>query len=428
MLLALAAGVHIALALAAVGFIGTIFLIGFTKAAVLSTTLTFFSVASPVLVVVPLFVFMGVLAGAGGISRDLYTGLSMWVGRVRGALGIATVASCTAFGVVTGSSVVTSAVFSRISAPEMRRQGFDKRLAYGICAASGSIGMLIPPSILIVLYSILSEVSTGALLIAGIAPGLLLAIVFSAAILVVGYLKPSLVGGGGAAPVKVTWRQRFASLRLLWPIIVVGFIIIGGIFTGVFSSNEAASWGAVVLMIITIATAGSKRWQIISRAVLDSVSISAMIFFILAGAAIFARLLMLSGMSPRVLGFVTSIGLSKLAFVVVMSLIYLAMGCFLDSISMLSITLPIIIPAVNAMGINPIYFAMVVILSIEAGLLTPPVGLNVYAAKSVADADVSLEDVFRGSIPFFLMMLVALAILIAFPRVSTILPDLMFAK
>ena len=227
-------------------------------------------------------------------------------------------------------------------------------------------------------------------------------------------------------PVGVTWLQRLASLRLIWPIAVVGVIIIGGIFGGVFSPSEAASWGAVVLMLVTIFTGGSERWKVIWSGARDAVAISAMIFFILAGASLFSRFLMLSGVTPAVLGWITHLGLSNTGFVIIMAILYLIMGCFLDSISMLSITLPIIIPVVNAMHINPIYFAMVVILSIEAGLLTPPVGLNVYAAKGVAEPDVNLEDIFFGSAPFFFMMIISLAIMIAFPWLSTVLPSLMF--
>lgn len=423
-LILVALGVHIALALAFTGFTGVLLIVGFTEAAWLTVSSFYFVVAKATFIVIPLFIFMGVLAGYGGIGRNVYKVLTMWSGRIRGAAGIATVASCTAFGVVTGSSLVTASVFSKVAAPEMRRLGYDKRLAYGICASAGAIGMLIPPSVLIVIYSILSGVSTGKLLIAGIAPGLGLAVVFSVGILTIGAIKPALVGGG--APEKATWHQRLVSIRFLWPITLVGLIIVGGIFAGVFDPNEAAAFGALVLVIIIIATTGRERWKVVTTSLLESVTISAMIFFILGGAATFSRFLILSGITPKILEFVIDMFPFPLAFIMVMCLIYLVLGCFLDSISMLSITLPLVIPAANALHIDPIHFGIVVILAIETGLITPPVGLNIYGAKGVAEPDVSLEDIFRGSFPFFFMMLVSLVLFIAFPWLSTILPGLMF--
>ncbi|MFC2001825.1 TRAP transporter large permease [Chloroflexota bacterium] len=420
----LACGVHIALALGVVGLIGSILIKGFMQGVALASLVAFYKVAEPVLLVLALFVFMGTLGGAVGISRDLYSTLSLWVGRLRGALGIATVFSCAGFGVVTGSSVATASIFARVSAPEMRRQGYDKRLAYGICASAGPIGMFIPPSNLIVFYSVMANLSTARLLMAGIVPGVIMTVIFIVGIMALGYIKPALVGGS-APPVTATWRKRLTSLRLLWPIIICGLIIIGGIFGGVFSPNEAAAWGAMVIMLITVLTTGHRRWNIITKGVLDAVSMTAMMFFIMIGAAVFARFLMLSGITPLALGYVTTLGLSNAGFVIIMTAIYLVMGCFLDAISMLSITLPMIVPVVKAMGIDPIYFAMVAILAIEVGLITPPVGLNVYVAQAVAEPDVSVEDVFRGSALFFILDLVLLSILIAFPTLTTILPSLM---
>lgn len=427
LLVMLALGVHIALALMSVGLIGNMLLLGFNPSGWLAIGQAYYAVATSVLITIPLFVFMGVLAGISGLSRDIYKVIGMWVGRFRGALGVATVFSCTAFGVVTGSSMVTAAVFAQVSAPEMRRYGYDKRLAYGICSSAGAIGMLIPPSILIIIYSLLAELSVGKMLIAAIGPGLLLAVLFSLGILIIGWLKPDMVGGK-SAPVaaEASWRERFSGLVLLWPVYVCAVIIIGGIYGGVFSPTEAAAWGALVLIIITIATGGRERWRILARCGLQTVATSAMIFFILAGAAIFARFLMLSQITPTVMTWVFGLGLSKLQFILIMALLYLIMGCFLDSISMLSITLPILTPVVKAMGIDPIYFGVIMIMAIEAGLVTPPVGLNVYATKGVAEPDVTLEDIFIGSAPFFILFLIAIPLLIAFPSLITYLPARLF--
>ena len=417
-------GVHIALALGAVGLFGMTLIIGFEPAMWQGTALIYNSVADQAFIVIPLFVFMGLMAGAGGLSREIYQVLRMWVGGLRGGLGIATIFSCTAFGVCTGSSLVTSAVFSKVSAPEMRRQGYDRRMAYGICASGGSIGMLIPPSILLVIYGIISQESVGRLLIAGIAPGLILALFFSIGIVLLTYIKPAWFGG--EITEKHTWKEKLIALRLVWPIILVAVVVIGGIFGGFFSPTEAAAFGAATLLILTLVfTERGRRWLLLKDCLYESIIINAMVFFILFGAGVFARFLMFSGITPKILALATGAGFSNATFVTVMAGIYLVMGCFMDSISMLSITLPILTPVIGQMGINPIWFAMVTVTAIECGLITPPVGLNVYAAHGAAEKDVGLEDVFRGSAPFFLMMLTALIFIIAFPWLSTILPKLM---
>jgi len=419
----LALGVHIALALAAVGMFGSMAIIGFEPSIWLATAFSFSYFSKSAFIVLPLFIYMGLMAGSGGISHNIYEALKIWVGRLRAGLGIATVGSCTAFGVCTGSSLVAAAVFTRISAPEMRRQGYGKRTAYGVCTSAGSIGMLIPPSILLVVYGIISELSVGKLLIAGTAPGLVLAVSFSVGLWLMSLFRPAEFG---SAPVeKVTWRQRIVSLGRVWPVLLLGGVIIGGIFGGLFSPTEAGAFGAAVITILIILTTGSERWKILKEGSLEAIKINAMVFFILVGAGIFARFLMFSGITPMLLGAVVDAGFSNLTFIIIMAFIYLIMGCFLDSISMISITLPIIIPVVREMGIDPIYFAMVSVLAIECGLITPPVGLNAYAAFGVAEPDVTLEDIFIGCLPFFFMMLAALAIMIAFPWLSTILPTLM---
>lgn len=423
----LAMGVHIALALGAIGMFGCVIILGFEPAMWQSTSVVYNIVAAQAFIVLPLFIFMGLLAGAGGLSKDIYDVLHKWVGNLRGGLGIATVLSCTAFGVCTGSSLVTAAVFSRVSAPEMRRQGYDKKIAYGIVAAGGSIGMLIPPSILLVIYGIISQESVGRLLLAGIAPGLTLTVTFSIGIILLTYIRPDWFGK--QAKISITWKDRFLSLRLIWPIILVSAVVIGGILFGVFSPTEAAAFGAATLLFLTLAfTEKGKRWTILIQCLKETVVINAMVFFILFGAGLFARFLMFSGITPKILELVTQAGFSNIAFVCLMALIYLCMGCFMDSISMLSITLPILTPVIKGMGIDPIYFAMVTVIAIECGLITPPVGLNVYGAHGAAEPDVSLEDVFKGSFPFFFMMLMAAIIIIAFPGLSMFFPNIMMGK
>jgi len=416
----LACGVHIAIALGFIGFIGCALIAGFNGAVIFLTTGALYSCHRLELIVLPLFVLVGLLAATGGVSRDTYHALSLWLNRLRGGLGMATVASCTAFGTVCGSSLVTASVFAKASAPEMRRFGYDKRLTYGLISAAGNIGMLIPPSVVIVVYGILTEESIGKLLIGGLTPGILLFIVFCIGLWAIGRIRPALLGG--AVP-GVTWRQRFASLPLLWPILVIGTIIIGGVFAGICDPNEAGAIAVVVLFLLVVVTQRSLKPVV--AAVTEAACISAMIFVLFIGATMFARLLLLSGIAPSLLEWVISLELSDVGMTIIMSAVYIVMGCLLDAISMIAVTVPVVYPTIRLMGIDPIWYGISVILAIHIGTITPPVGLNVYAVKGVAEADVSLEDIFIGVAPWFVLMVVALAIVIAFPVLSTTLPGMM---
>jgi tripartite ATP-independent transporter DctM subunit len=414
----LAAGVHIGVALGVVGVLGTMATIGLTGSVSLLATTSFHFAINPEFVVMPLFILMGLLAMMGGISEATYSALGKWVGTIRGGLGIATVGACTAFGTVSGSALVTASVFARVSCPEMRRHGYSKGLAYGIVSSAGAIGMLIPPSLLAVVYGLLTLESIGDLLIAGIAPGMLLAFVFTGGILVIAYFNPT---AAPAAPYKITWRDRLVSLKDFWPIMLSGAVVIGGIYGGVFTPTEAGAFGALTILLIAVFW-GGMHWPQLRTALNETVSITAMIFLILIAAKVFSRFMILSGVAPRMVNAILDIGLTPIGLVIALAILYIILGAFLDSISMLSITIPVFYPAVQAMGIDPMWFAMVVILAIHVGLITPPVGLNVYAVKGVAEPDVTLEDIFRGTMPFFIMMLLALAIIIAFPILSTWLP------
>lgn len=421
LMILLALGVHVAVTLGLVGLVGMMFLIGPDAAIYTSTTLTFERVSNYALVIVPLYVLMGILAQQGGLSSGAYECLRLWTNRLSGGLGIATVGACTMFGTMCGSSLVTAAVFAQLSAPEMRRMGYEKRFAYGVCSSSGVIGMLIPPSVLIVIYGILTHDSIGRLLIGGISPGIMLFIIFSLGIMMMVYIRPSLASKTEDNP---TWRERFASLKLIWGVVITVVIIFGGIFSGVFSPSEAGAVACIVLLIIYLFSTRN-RVEGIKVAIYGTVATSAMIFLILIGAGIFSRFLVLSTVAPRFLEAVTALNLSSVGFLAVVALGYIAMGCFFDSISMLSITIPILHPAALELGINPIHFAMVTIVAIEIGLITPPVGLNIYAVKGVAQEDVSLEDLFIGILPFVIMMAFCLSLFIVFPTLSTLLPGMM---
>jgi C4-dicarboxylate transporter DctM subunit len=428
--LVLALGFHVGLALIISGFVGLLFIIGFEQAITMIVAAFYHKISNPALITLPLFILMGHLASGGGISREIYDSLSKWLGRLKSGLGISTVLACTAFGTVCGASIVVAAVFSKISAPEMRRHGYHKSLAYAICASSGAIGMLIPPSILGIVYGTMSGVSIGKVLMAGVAPGVLVAIGFSLAIIITAKLRPYAIVGTDSIQ-SVTWGERIRSLQAWWSILVVSIAIFGGMYGGVFSPSEAAAVAAFVLLVIYFLKAAisksdsihSMMFQELWKCFGETAITSALIFFVFGGATVFSQFIVLTGVTSRLSEMFLGTGLSPKALVLIFCLIYLILGVFLDGISIVCITVPVFNPIVEAAGVDPIWYATLVILSIEIGLITPPVGLNLYAAKGVAEDDVSLEDIVRGILPFFVAMVAVLLFLFLLPPISTFLPS-----
>ncbi len=417
-------GVHIGVALGLVGLVGTIMLVGFGSASMYVANSFYHRISYFALLTVPLFIMMGYLAAGGGVNVKLYDMLCQWVGWLKGGLGIATVLSCAGFGTVTGSSLVATTVFAKLASPEMRRYGYHKGIAYAIPASAGCIGMLIPPSILMVVYGEMSGESIGKLLIAGIVPGILLSICLSVVIMIIAWRRPDLI-----PPLKargVTWRKRFSSALGIWPVFIAAAIIIGGIFGGVFSPTEAGAVANFALLALVLAIRrGDAFGKVIWPAMKDAVSTTAMIFLLFAGANVFGHFLVLVGINRILFDFIVGLHLSPIAFMVVMVLVYLALGCFLDCTSMVCITVPLFNPVATALGINPMWYAMVVILAMHAGEITPPLGINLYGAKAVAESDVPVEEIFKSAVPFLIGTIVATGIMLAFPWLSITLPNLM---
>jgi C4-dicarboxylate transporter DctM subunit len=424
LILLLALGIHIGVALGFVGMLGTGLIVGFEGAFYSAVSAIYHKIESFSLVTIPLFILMGYLASGGGMSKSIFEVLNDWVGRFSGGLGISTVVSCTAFGAVTGSSLVTASVFASIGAPEMRRHGYNKRVAYGICASGGMMGMLIPPSILMVVYGVLAGESIGKLLIAGVTPGLILMVLFSVVIILIAWIRPAMIQKPRFAE-KIPWSRKLKGLWRIWHIILVALIIFGGIFGGVFNPTEAAAVASFVLILLVLITRFKDCGGLFKVAFLETGSTSAMIFLVMGGAAVFSHFLSLSGITQNLANYIITLNLSKLSLVWVLVVFYGILGMFLDSISMLCITIPLFNPIVNAMGIDSIWYAVLVIMAIETGLITPPVGLNVYGAFAVAEPDVRLEDIFAGIWPFFVVAWIAIFFLIYVPRLSTFLPRLM---
>lgn len=426
LLVLLFAGVYVAMALAIVGTVGLILLAGFRATMSTIAGLGFFYATSYSFIVFPLFVAMGLLAAEGGISKDLYDGLAKWIGRVKGGLGIATVGGCTIFGTLTGSSVVTAVVFAKVSVPEMRRHGYDPKISYGLVCAAGAIGLLIPPNVLAVIYALITEQSLGQLLMAGIGPGILLGLCLSLGFVGLLYLRPSL--GPPVTQISVNWKERLMALPKLWPALVVGGFVIGGVYAGIFTVIESAGFGTFILLLVYFLTKGINHESIraVGTSLRESVALSAMVIIILVAAQIFGRLLVLSRLGDELTAYVITAEFSPMQFVFTAVILYIILGCLLDAISILAITIPLFYPIVLQMKIDPVWFATVMILATQVGIITPPFALAVFAVKAVADPDVSIEDIFRGTMPFLVLMIVALIITILVPPISTWIPYHMY--
>ena len=289
------------------------------------------------------------------------------------------------------------------------------------------MGMLIPPSILMVVYGVLAGESIGKLLIAGVVPGVLLMVLFSVMIVLISWIKPAMIQKPTFAE-KIPWPKKIKSIWRVWHVLLVAFIIFGGIFGGVFNPTEAAAVASFILILLVLITRFKTCTRLFREALMDTASTSAMIFLVMGGAAVFSHFLALSGITQNLANYIISLDLSRLSLVWVLVILYGILGMFLDSISMLCITIPLFNPIANTMGIDPIWYAVLIIMSIEAGLITPPVGLNVYGAFAVAEPDVRLEDIFAGVLPFFAMSWIAIVILIYLPPLSTFLPSLMLGN
>ncbi|WP_108262978.1 TRAP transporter large permease [Mangrovicoccus ximenensis] len=411
----------VAFAMLLVGFFGYWALSGYRSASAMLLTESYSAVSSYSLIVVPMFVLLGNIASAAGYSRGLFDAANAWVGRMRGGLASASVLGCAAFSAVSGSSVATAVTLGKVALPEMKRLGYADSLATGSVAAGGTLGFLIPPSTGFVLYAILTEESIGRLFMAGILPGILLAALFMGVIWLVATLNPA---AGPQGPV-FTWAERIRVSSEAWPLFGVILVSIGGIYLGVFTPVEASGIGAglVILMALIQRRLG---WAGFKAAVLDTLKTSAMLYMVVIGANVLNPFLAITHI-PATLGEeLQTLGLGPYGTLVVILLAYVVLGMFMDGLSMLVITIPIVFPVITGFGFDPIWFGVVAVIVIEMGMITPPVGMNVFVVRGVAGRDVALSTVFRGVTPFLIAMLLGLLLIIAFPPIATFIPDTMF--
>lgn len=417
----LALGIPIYLSLSLTGMAGLIMLTDLQTSLNVLQHMPYPTVARYMLLVVPLFIMMGNLAFSAGVSRDAYDIGRKWLSRFPGGLAMATTLGCAAFAAACGSSPATAAAVGKVAIPEMLESGYDKKLATGCVATGGCLGILIPPSIVLVMYGVVTETSIGALLIGGFIPGIITVIVFTLGIFVLCKLKPQL-----APPTSsCSWKERFLSLKGGWGVLTLFIIVIGGIYFGVATPTEAASLGAFATFIMLLLSR-KNLWQKLKSGLGDTARTTCMIFLIVVAAMIYSHFLKIAGVANALTEGISTLNVPPFMILLLALAIFLPLGMFLEPMSILLVTLPILHPIiVGQLGYNTIWFAILVTKLIEVGLITPPVGLNVYIIAGLAP-EVPLEDVFKGVGWFLLFELVTLGLLIMFPCLSTWLPSMMY--
>ncbi|MCZ4253941.1 TRAP transporter large permease [Sulfitobacter sp. G21635-S1] len=415
-------GINVMVVLGLVGALGLAALVGFHAATALLSTVFFDTTHSFHFSVIPLFLLMGFFAMRAGLGEDLFEAASKWLGGLRGGLAISTTLGAAAFGAASGSSVGTATVFTKLALPQMLNRGYDKSLASASIAIAGTLAVMIPPSALVVVYGILTDSSIGALLIAGFIPGILFALILCVAIWVRVRMNPEL------APMETTTyslREKVLSLRMAGPLVLIIAAIVSGLYLGIFTPTEAGGIGAMLTLVLALIRHRGFKGIALKDTLMETMRTTAMIFAILMCALVFSKFLALSGVTNSVGGFLTELEVNRWIIVALVALIYLALGMLMDAPALLAITLPITHPVMMNLGFDPVWFGIFVVLLVEIGAVTPPVGINCFVVQSASNGRVQLEDVFRGLLPFVIAGLVMLVLLCAFPQIALFLPERM---
>ncbi len=371
------------------------------------------------LTVIPLFIFMGQVAFHSGISRRLFDMAYTWIGSLPGGLAIATIGACAGFSAICGSTNATAATMAAVTLPEMKRFNYKASLATGVVAAGGSLGILIPPSVILIIYGILTEQSIGTLFIAGIIPGILLTVFFVAAVLIWTSIKPDL---GPPGP-KTTIKEKIRALGGVVETLILFVMVMSGLFAGIFTPTEAGAVGAAGTIVLAVLRR-TLSWDGFMASLKDTTRISCMILVIVAGATIFGHFLAVSRIPFDIANWIAGFELPSFLVMMLIIFVYVIGGCFIDTLALIMLTIPIFYPVVMQMGFDPIWFGIIIVLVTQIGVITPPVGINVYVVSGVA-RDVPLEVIFRGVIPMLLALILETLILIPFPEIVNFLPSLL---
>ena len=413
-LMALRVPVGIAMGIVGIGGFGL--LTSWTAAFGLLAQSPFSTVTSFNLSVIPMFVLMGTFAAAAGISRDLFTASRAWFGHLRGGLAIATIAACGGFAAINGSSVATAATMTQIALPELRHAGYSARLSTGVIAAGGTLGIMIPPSVMFVLYSIMTDVDLTKLFISGILPGILGMVMYMVTVMLV---------GGKDMPVgeRHGWGERFAALKGVWAALVLFVFVIGGMYGGLFTVTEAAGVGAIGALVIGVIQ-GRLGWAAIVQCLVSALRTTSAIFMIVIGAYLFGYFLTISQTPQHIIEFLVGLPVGPYGVLALVLGAYFILGALMDELAMILITVPIVFPAMMQLGFDPVWFGVIIVMTCVLGLICPPVGMNVFVVNSLAP-EVKLATIYRGVMPFIVCDLIRLFLLCLFPGIALLLPRLM---
>jgi len=411
--------VPIAFAMALTGFVGFGLMVNWNASIAMVGHVTFDTGMHYELVVLPLFILMGTLVTRAGFSEALYKSAYSFFGHNRGGLAMATVVACGGFSAVCGSSLATAATMVKVAVPPMRRYGYHDRLAAGSIAAGGTLGILIPPSVILVLYGVITETNIGALFMAGLLPGIAAVVLFLIAIRIMVAFKAD----WGPAGERTSWPARLAALRDVWGVLLLFLLVMGGIYGGAFTATEASGIGAAGALLLAVLRR-SLTIRGLFEVLYDSLKTTGMMFAVLIGALIFSNFINIAGLPTAAGAWVSSLNLSVTLVLVLLLLMYVLLGSVLDTLAMMLLTVPAIFPAVVALGVDPIWFGIFIVIVTEIGMLTPPIGMNVFVIKATM-RDVRTNDVFIGVIPFWIAHMVLAIILIAVPALALMLPSMM---
>jgi C4-dicarboxylate transporter DctM subunit len=418
MVLALAR-IPMAFAMGIVGFAGVAYKLNFNVASAMIAQVTYETGLAYTLSVVPLFILMGNFVAHARMSEELYHAAYCFLGHKRGGLAMSTVVACAGFGAICGSSIATAATFAKVSYPSMRKYGYKDTLAAGSIAAGGTLGILIPPSVIMVIYGILTETNIGKLFAAGLIPGIIATILLCLAVKYITWRDPA--SGPPAEP--HSWAERWASLRHVWPVIVLFVLVIGGIYIGAFTATEGAGIGAGGAFLFALVRR-ALTWKILLDVLVESARTTSMLFMILIGALLFANFVNYTTMPSDLKSFVTQFNVHPTLVIAAICLVYVLLGTAMEELSMMLLTVPLFFPVITALGYDPVWFGIMVVVVVQIGMISPPVGMNIFVVKNLL-RHVSIAQMFRGVTPFTFALVALLVMIVAFPRIVTWLPGFM---
>jgi len=409
--------VPVGMAMGLVGTVGFGYIVGGVPALKMVAQTSMRTVTDYTFGVIPMFLLMGAFVSNSGMSRELFRAANSFLGHLRGGLGIATIAACSGFAAISGSSVATAATFSTVAYPEMRRYNYPQSFATGVIAAGGTLGAMLPPSTVLAVYGIITEQDIGKLFIAGVLPGVLAASMYICTVAILGFVRPDFL----PRTPRHSWKERMASIRDVWATLLLFVFVIGGLYGGLFTPTEAGGMGAGGAFLIGVLRGRLDRAEI-RRSLLQATRTAAAVFTVLIGALLFGYFLTVTQTPQKVTAFLTGLGIGRYGVLTLIMMMYLVLGCLMDSLAMVILTVPIIFPVVTHLGFDPIWFGIIIVMTVELGLIHPPVGMIVFVIKSVVQ-DVDFTTIFKGVLPFIITDLIRLAILIIFPIIALWLPS-----